>query len=580
MKENELVRDMYSRLNLIINELNSIGINKLGDADIVRKIISLLTQQRYGSIITILHNMEDLGTKTPTIVIGKIAAFEMSRKMCRGEEPTSSRPYAFACDERKGKKKAPTPSSSSEEEEEEESDDGEDNQPSTSSSEDEETIRRAGKVMRMIRKINLMGVPLQVEDLLFNIDRKKQRKRGCFACGEKGHFRDSCSTMDKPKKGRSKGKALTSVKTWDDSSSEDEPPRTRSHRSSSRSSHKCLMARGKMSIPSSSDESSSDDEGEGKPSVDELMKAVKFFQDVCTKQKAQLKTLKNKLISSQNDYKGLLEKFEAFPNLNYELSTKIEQLESSATSTATDDSLIKRNEKLKAKLASSQEAIENLLGKIEILSIHNNELTTKLENIGSTPEVFLVEIPGIIKKYASTSCFDLIDDSNSCNQVLVENIVVETCSNEVAKENEQLNQEVARLGKALYDKKGKAKQIQPPQDNTTAGVNKPVEGKTMICRLCYKEGHKSFQCKAKTRDKQKEKLKQKPTSKIYNTYIKKVDKKVATPYLIKKKKNGKVIAIKANKQANNGKGAKRIWVPKEIISTMKSTKKVWISKGK
>jgi hypothetical protein len=57
MKDNELVRDMYSHLNLIINELNSIGINKLGDVDIVRKIISLLPQQRYGSIITILHNM-------------------------------------------------------------------------------------------------------------------------------------------------------------------------------------------------------------------------------------------------------------------------------------------------------------------------------------------------------------------------------------------------------------------------------------------------------------------------------------------------------------------------------------------
>jgi hypothetical protein len=119
MKENELVRDMYSRLNLIINELNSVGINKLGDADIVRKIISLLRQQRYGSIITILHNMEDLSTMTPTIVIGKIAAFEMSQKMGRQEEPTSSRPYAFACDEKnKGKKKAPTPSSSSEEDEE------------------------------------------------------------------------------------------------------------------------------------------------------------------------------------------------------------------------------------------------------------------------------------------------------------------------------------------------------------------------------------------------------------------------------------------------------------------------------
>jgi hypothetical protein len=71
IKENELVRDMYSRLNLIINELNSISTNKLGDAEIVRKIISLLPQQRYGSIITILHNMEDLNTIILTIVIWK-----------------------------------------------------------------------------------------------------------------------------------------------------------------------------------------------------------------------------------------------------------------------------------------------------------------------------------------------------------------------------------------------------------------------------------------------------------------------------------------------------------------------------
>jgi hypothetical protein len=131
-----------------------------------------------------------------------------------------------------------------------------------------------------IHKINLMGVPVQVEDLLFNIDRKKQRKRGCYACGEKGHCRDSYSNMVEPTKGRSKGMALTSVKTCDDSLSEDEPPRTRSHRSSSHSSwstRKCFMARGKMSIPSSSDDSGSDDEGEGKPSVDELTEAIIFL---------------------------------------------------------------------------------------------------------------------------------------------------------------------------------------------------------------------------------------------------------------------------------------------------------------
>jgi hypothetical protein len=135
---------------------------------------------------------------------------------------------------------------------------------------------------------------------------------------------------------------------------------------------------------------------------------------------------------------------------------------------------------------------------MEILSIHNNELTSKIESIGSTPGASLVEIPKIIKKYVSNSCFDLINDSNPYNQVLVKNVVIETCSDENAMENEQLMQEVARLGRALYDKKGKAKQTQSPKDNTTTGVNKPGEGEIVVCRLCHKEGHKSYQCKAKT----------------------------------------------------------------------------------
>ena len=71
MNDDELVRDMYSRLNLIINELNSIGLTKLGDTDIVRKIISVLPQKKYASIITILHNMEDLSTMTSAIVIAR-----------------------------------------------------------------------------------------------------------------------------------------------------------------------------------------------------------------------------------------------------------------------------------------------------------------------------------------------------------------------------------------------------------------------------------------------------------------------------------------------------------------------------
>jgi hypothetical protein len=261
------------------------------------------------------------------------------------------------------------------------------------------------------------------------------------------------------------------------------------------------MTRGNSIIPSYSDDSDSDDED--KPSIDELVHTVKFFEDVCTNQKAQLKVLKSNLLSSQNNYKCLLEKIETFANLNCELITKIEQLESKAPSSTTDDNLIKKNKKFKAKLASSQYVIENLLEKIEILSIYNNELTNKLENIGSTPKAPLGKIIEIIKNDDSTSCLNLIDDFNPYNQVLIKNVVTETCSDDIAMENEQLKQEVACLSKALHDKKGKAKQTQPPQDNTTTRVNKTVEGEIMVYCLCHKEGHKSYKCKAKTEAEKK-----------------------------------------------------------------------------
>ena len=101
----------------------------------------------------------------------------------------------------------------------------------------------------------------------------------------------------------------------------------------------------------------------------------------------------------------------------------------------------------------------------------------------------------------------------------------------------------------------------------------------MVCYICHKEGHKSYECKVKNeRGAKKKEKNKKETSKLSNIYTNKVDKKASTPYLLKQKKNDKVVAIKVNKQANNG--AKRIWVPKEIIFNMKSTKNVWIPKRK
>jgi hypothetical protein len=49
------------------------------------------------------------------------------------------------------------------------------------------------------------------------------------------------------------------------------------------------MARGKMSIPSTSDDSSSDDEGEGKSSIDELADAINFFRMYALNKRLNLK---------------------------------------------------------------------------------------------------------------------------------------------------------------------------------------------------------------------------------------------------------------------------------------------------
>lgn len=59
MEEKWAFKYMYSRFDIIINKLNSIGVTKLGELNLVRKIPSMLPNNKYASIITIIHNMED-----------------------------------------------------------------------------------------------------------------------------------------------------------------------------------------------------------------------------------------------------------------------------------------------------------------------------------------------------------------------------------------------------------------------------------------------------------------------------------------------------------------------------------------
>jgi len=151
--------------------------------------------------------------------------------MGQEEAASSSKSIALTCDEHKkmkGKKQVVSSSSSSSEEEEEDDDDEDDesrddDQASTSSSNiDEEAIKLIEKVVKNIQRLNVQGVPIQIEDCIFTNQRREQRKKGCYGCGKKGHFVKDCPNKPtlKTKKGRkAKCHALTTIKTWDDSSS-------------------------------------------------------------------------------------------------------------------------------------------------------------------------------------------------------------------------------------------------------------------------------------------------------------------------------------------------------------------------
>ena len=120
------------------------------------------------------------------------------------------------------------------------------------------------------------------------------------------------------------------------------------------------------------------------PSYEEIVQQNLNYAKVYTSQQKKLEKLNEKLDSSQEAYKTLLEQYENFANLNVELSTKIEQLKASVTTNAciiNDEQLVKKNEKLKKKLASSQDTYKSLLAKIEIMYKHCDELTNKVANL-------------------------------------------------------------------------------------------------------------------------------------------------------------------------------------------------------
>jgi hypothetical protein len=76
MLANENANDMYSCLNILVEEVNGLGLTQISQPDVVRKILIVLPIDKYGHIVTVLHQM-NLSIATPTQILGKINAHEM-----------------------------------------------------------------------------------------------------------------------------------------------------------------------------------------------------------------------------------------------------------------------------------------------------------------------------------------------------------------------------------------------------------------------------------------------------------------------------------------------------------------------
>jgi hypothetical protein len=106
MLANENANDMYSRLNILVEEVNGLGLTQISQPDVVRKILNVLPIDKYGHIITVLNQM-DLSIATPTQILGKINAHEMYMHINDKDGSSSKRKHLAlkASQEKKGKAK-------------------------------------------------------------------------------------------------------------------------------------------------------------------------------------------------------------------------------------------------------------------------------------------------------------------------------------------------------------------------------------------------------------------------------------------------------------------------------------------
>jgi hypothetical protein len=204
MLPNECCNDIFSRLNLIMKELNSLNVSNLDKGMINHKILMLLAKPKYNIINSMLQ--KDLDKMKVIELVEEIRAHEMS-VLGISKKPTIGNFIAFKANAKKTPKlkMIKHETSSSEQEDSHES-----------SSSDEDDDQELELLMRKFSRLSN-----KIEKKSCNFDPKKgvfrpsgsDNNKTCYNYGEKGHISPNCF---KPVKKRSSSKNKQAQESSDD----------------------------------------------------------------------------------------------------------------------------------------------------------------------------------------------------------------------------------------------------------------------------------------------------------------------------------------------------------------------------
>ena len=183
MLPKENANEMYSRLNVIVEELNGLRLNQISPVDVARKILCVLPIEKYGNIVTMLHQ-GNLSTATPTSILGKITAHEMYMHMNPKDSSSSAKKekndLAVKASHKGKSKKIEVESS-------------------TSSDDDASITLMVRRTTKMLKKFNKNRVNFdsKMKKFFTSSKRKPISKMDCYNCGELGHLTHQLLTVQK-----------------------------------------------------------------------------------------------------------------------------------------------------------------------------------------------------------------------------------------------------------------------------------------------------------------------------------------------------------------------------------------------